>query len=107
MGKSSELEKVTKRVLRLLQEKPQTRNSDNVLYYEILSEIGRENGIDIEKISLQRFLLNLKEFGFPPFETVRRSRQKVQEKHPELAACDAVEGQRILNEQVFRDYARG
>ena len=30
----------------------------------------------------------------------------MQEKHPELAGTDDVEAQRIINERVYRDYAR-
>ena len=48
-----------------------------------------------------------KELGLPVFESVRRSRQKVQAAHPELAACDEVAAFRDENEQKYRAYARG
>jgi hypothetical protein len=51
-------------------------------------------------------LLNLKTFGLPNIETVRRTRQKVQQCNPELAGNDKVEGFRGLNETEFRSYAR-
>ena len=107
MDKAKELKTTTDLVRHILQQNPQARSSDNCLYYMVLSAIGKKNGVDIERMSIPHFLFHLKDYGFPGFETVRRSRQKLQAEHPELAACDAVEGQRILNEQTFRDYARG
>lgn len=44
---------------------------------------------------------------FPPFESVRRTRQKVQEKYPDLAASEEVEAGRELNETAYREFARG
>ena len=49
----------------------------------------------------------MKDYGFPGFETVRRSRQKLQATFPELAGDADVEGMRRVNEETFRDYARG
>ena len=102
----NELKTTTDLVKDILQRKPETRNSDNVLYYMVLSEIGKQNGIDIEHMSVPSLFLRLKEYGFPQFESVRRTRQKVQALYPELAANDKVEGYRTLNEQAYKDYAR-
>lgn len=107
MSKSKELANTTALVESVLKMYPQARNSDNFLYYTICKIIGRRNGIDVDLMSMPRFFLHLKEYGFPQFESVRRARQKIQAACPELAGCDAVEGQRMLNEEVFRDYARG
>jgi len=52
-------------------------------------------------------LLNRKAYGLPPFESVRRSRQKAQEKNPALAALPEVEAVRIAEEEKFREFARG
>lgn len=90
----------------ILEKVPETRNSDNVLYYYVLSEIGKRNNIDIEKITISRFFLNLKKYGFPQFESVRRTRQKIQSCHPELCANATVECFRFVNEGKFIDYAR-
>lgn len=107
MGKATELKNTTELVMEVLKSQPQARNSDNFLYYWILKIIGKRNGIDIEKMSVPHFFLHLKEYKFPGFETVRRTRQKIQAEHPELAGNSTVEGQRMLNEEVFRGYARG
>ena len=43
----------------------------------------------------------------PAFETVRRSRQWVQEHFFEYRADDDVAAHRTLNEEAFKDFARG
>ena len=106
MSKSTELKTTTDLVKELLAMFPDTRNNDNTLYYRVLAAIGKTNGIDIEKMSVPYFLLHLKEFGFPAFETVRRTRQKIQECNPNLAASADVEAGRKANESAFENYAR-
>lgn len=91
----------------MLMRYPETRNSDNVLYLKVLELIGWKNGIDINSMSIPRFLMHMKDYGFPCFESVRRTRQKIQASCPELAGNDTVEAQRVLNEEVYRDYAKG
>ena len=102
-----DLKNTTALVKSILEQDKQCRNSDSFLYLKVLSEIGKQKGIDIEKMSVPYFLLNLRGEGLPPFKTVRRARQKIQAAHPELAACEAVEGFRAENEAAFRAYARG
>ncbi len=107
MSKSKELNTTTELVKGILQRCPEARNSDNVLYVKVCEEIGRNNGVDINKMSMPYFLLNLKIFHMPAFETVRRTRQKLQATYSELAADSNVGAQRMLNEEDFRNYARG
>ena len=107
MGKLNELNNTTAMVKSVLIAHPQARNSDNYLYYTICKDIGKRHGIDVDKMSMPTFLLHLKEYGFPGFETVRRTRQKIQADCPELAGDDYVEAQRMLNEEAFREFARG
>ena len=47
----------------------------------------------------------MKEYGLPGFETVRRSRQKVQADNPELAGSEAVRRKRAKKETVYREFA--
>lgn len=107
MGKMNELNNTTELVKSVLKLHPQARNSDNYLYYTVCKIIGRRNGIDVDSMPMPRFFLHLKDFGFPAFETVRRTRQKIQAECPELAADATVEAGRMLNEEAFREYARG
>lgn len=85
---------------------PKTRNSDNYLYYIICKAKLAGSGIDINKISFQDGLLHRNDYGLPNFETVRRTRQKVQQCFPELAGNAEVEAMRVIQEEAFRDYAR-
>lgn len=107
MSKSRELNTTTEIVKGILQRCPESRNSDNVLYVKVCEEIGTNNGIDINRMSMPHFLLHLKDYHMPPFETCRRARQKLQATYPELASSADVEAQRMLNEEDFRKYARG
>lgn len=103
----NDLKTTTALVKAILEQDKQCRNSDSFLYLKVLSVIGAQRGIDIEKMSIPYFLMNLHGAGFPGFETVRRTRQKIQQHHPELSACEAVEGYRAENEAEYREYARG
>ena len=103
----NELKTTTELVKSILERDRQCRNSDSLLYLRVLSTVAKQKGIDLEKMTVPFFLLNLHGAGLPPFESVRRTRQKLQQHHPELCACEAVEGFRAVNEQEFRAFARG
>ena len=103
----NDLKNTTALVKALLEEDKQCRNSDSFLYLKVLSVTGKRKGIDIETMSVPYFLLNLHGTAFPPFESVRRARQKIQEHNPHLAACEAVEDFRADLETEYRAFARG
>lgn len=103
----NDLKNTTALVKSILEQDRQCRSSDSLLYLKVLTVVGRHRGIDIEKTSIPYFFLNLHGAGFPGFETVRRTRQKLQQHHPELAASDRVEGFRAEREKEFRAYAVG
>jgi len=97
---------VEKRVRAILEVDEQARNSDSFLYLKVLQMMGAEKGVEIDNIPITTFLLTMSELGFPPFESVRRSRQKLQEHFPELRPCDAVAEARADNEIVVREYVK-
>lgn len=100
--------KTTKALVKSILEKDKRcRNSDSFLYFKVINHIAEKNGINLCGISVPVFLLYGNDMGFPGFETVRRTRQKIQQHHPELAACEVVEGFRTENEAEFRAFARG
>lgn len=99
------LQGTTEAVRQILEHNEKARDDDNFLYYLVLKHYGERNGIDIESMSMPRFLLNMKRFGFPPFESVRRARQKIQHAHPDLAGSKIVEGKRKLEEDAYLAYA--
>lgn len=100
--------KTTKKLVeRTLEGNPKARNSDTYLYYVICKAILKTEGIDIDKISFKDGLLQRKQHNLPNFETVRRTRQKLQQERPELAGTEEVEAMRSINEEAFRNFARG
>lgn len=103
----NDLKNTTALVRSILEKDKQCRNSDSLLYLRVVTTVANQKGIDIDRISVPRFLLTLHGAGFPGFETVRRTRQKLQQHYPELAACETVEGFRAENEKEFRAYAAG
>lgn len=106
MNKAKELKTVTGLVKAILQENKQARNSDSFLYFKVLKKLGSEKEVDIDNIPITLFLLKMTEWGFPPFESVRRARQKIQADFPELSGNREVQEHREANESAFRQYAR-
>lgn len=105
--KMDELKTTSALVKSILEQDSRCRNSDSFLYLKVLSAVAKQKGIDLEKMTVPFFLLNFHGAAFPGFETVKRTRQKIQEHHPELRPCEAVEGFRTENEEAFREYAKG
>lgn len=101
------LKPVTKVVKAILIEDERSRNSDSFLYLKVLEHYAARHDINLQKVSIADYLTNMAANIFPPFETVRRARQKLQRSFPELAACEKVEAMRCVNEREFREYARG
>ena len=102
----NELKTTTKLVKAILEQDERTRNSDSFLYLKVIDTVAERKGINLYGISVPMFLVSMKENGFPPFESVRRTRQKIQASYPELAACDKVAGMRMIQESEFLNYAR-
>ena len=103
----SKLKPTTDIVRTILEDDLQARNNDGYLYIKVLDVYGKKHGIDYVSMQAQDLLPFVNSLGIPNSETVRRTRQKVQQHHPELAACDKVAGMRMINETEFRQYARG
>lgn len=101
----NELKTTTKLVKAILEENKQARNSDSFLYLKVLDHIANRDGIFLAGMPVPYFLENMQALGFPPFESVRRTRQKIQAMFPELAACDKVEEMRAAQEYEYRAYA--
>lgn len=91
---------------RILEEKPITRNSDSLLELEVLKAIAKGRGTDLKQLSVEVFMKNRNSWKFPKSETIRRNRQLIQAKFPELAAEDPIDAHRTVNEERVRDYVR-
>lgn len=97
---------VTELVIASLKAHPQARNSDNYLYYIICKDRLEKQGLNIERLSFANALLQREAYDLPPFESVRRARQKAQVKYPELAALPEVECARYELQKDYLEYAR-
>lgn len=80
------------------------RDSDNVLYFCLIDEVAFERGFRRGFTAFDVFIRG-KELGLPNYETVRRTRQKLQEKNPELRGSERATERREDRERVFHGYA--
>ena len=103
----TELLSTAKLVKSILEEDSQARNSDSILYLRVLERIAKEKGIYLDYITVKDFLVGMNVLPFPPFESVRRTRQKVQAAYPELASVERVATMRMENEKKYRAFALG
>ena len=99
------LKTVSALVKNILEHDTKARNTDNHLYLKVLEHYSGLRGIDIHAMTVPVFLKELDRHYFPGFETVRRSRQKVQATYPDLAPTESVGRKRSKNEMVYKDFA--
>lgn len=103
MNKVRELKGTTKIVKEILEQYPETRDSDDTLYLKVCGRIN----YNYISIPVALALSNRKDYGIPCWETVSRARRRLQRAYPELAAKPDVEAGRMLNEEIFKDYSKG
>ena len=103
----NELTKISQTVKVVLENDEKARNDDQHLWLEVLKIFAAPRGLDIGKMPLEVFLSCCNSMGLPNSESVRRSRQKNQEKYPELRATDEVVRKRREREKTYRNFARG
>lgn len=97
------LKNISRIVTEILKEDKRARNSDSYLYLAVCQKINP----DCINRSFLYVMSQINDLGLPKMESVRRTRQKVQHDHPELAGNRTVTDQRRENEQEFRKFARG
>ena len=98
-----ELVRINKLVTRILEESPKTRNSDNLLYLTVIENIHP----GVSKLTMAGVLLNQEALNIPCFETVRRTRQKIQAEREDLRATPKVQDYRTAREEAFSEYFGG
>ena len=99
----STLTKIKPQVEYLLKKYPVLRDDDFLLIgsiYHHYYDIGYDE-------SFLQVMKNHKELGLPSFETIRRTRQKVQEENPLLESSKAKKKERQIAFNEFYDFARG
>lgn len=107
MNKKYELLTIKSLVKNILEQDAMSRNSDSYLYLKVICKVAEIKKFDLSAVSVTDFLSNMSKWGFPPFESVRRARQLVQEHYPELSSTERIKAKRNKNEEVFREFARG
>jgi hypothetical protein len=95
--KLRDLEKVIKTIL---EEKPQTREDDYLLYAELIARYDNR----LLEYPARTFLQYHNELNLPNIKSVERARRKVQEKHPELAS-ERAKRKRAEEQQAYMNYA--
>ena len=97
----TELKNTTMKVRQVLATVPAARNSDNILYLEVVRLIDQH----VLRLPLAVVLNNLKDYNLPSMETVGRCRRKLQAQFPELRANKTVAECRSELEAEFREWA--
>lgn len=96
-----ELKRTSQIVLKLLKEDVLTRKDDNYLIKRVNETIIPGSS----EMTLNQVLGLITQKQLPCFESIRRSRQKMQEKYSELNDIDTVI-YRIDKEEEYREFAR-
>lgn len=89
----------------ILEQDEKARNCDSHLYMRVLEIVSEDWPVPLYGMTVCRFLQDMNKLGAPSFETVRRTRQKVQAEYPELAATKRVRAARFEKEGEYRAFA--
>ena len=95
-----DIKKISRVVFMILTKNPAARDSDNTLYEEVCTFYNPH----AMNSPFGYVLSHSKDLGIPKFESVRRARQKIQEKHEDLRSCKAVEDEKYESWKAVREY---
>lgn len=98
------LKTVERKVTEILREHPDARNDDMKLYL-LVSESCIYETHGIGTVTFADVMTNYKAFGIPCFESIRRTRQKIQAICPELGCSPEVRRARHRNQKAYMAYA--
>lgn len=96
------LKTVEGKVKAILQKNEDARNDDMVLYLALCNLYLEDAG----NMPLAEIMTRHKEIGLPSFESVGRTRRKLQEKYPELLGSVRMQKIRAKGEKAYRRYAK-
>jgi len=97
-----ELKRVESVVKRFLKNEIETRNDDDQLAYLVESYFNPEiANLPYKEVRTNRY----KYFTFSA-ESIRRTRQKIQEMYPELRAEERIRDKRLIKMKEYEEYAR-
>lgn len=96
------LKTIENKVKMILKKNEDARNDDMVLYLALCNLCLKDAGA----IPLAEIMTQHKSLGLPSFESVSRTRRKLQAQHPELAGSRPVQKMRATGEKAYRRYAK-
>lgn len=100
------LPRVSKTVEYYLRKDKKCRASDDHLYMCIVRDICRFKNVPFAELTFRDVMENRAELGIPKFESVRRSRQKLQEEYPDLRPSKPVAQKRTELEREYRQWVK-
>lgn len=100
----SNLRTLTDMVRIVLEQQPETRSSDNLLYIEVLRRCTSQQVLNMP---VWMFYENQREWHLPSIETVGRCRRKAQQENPHLKATADVQDWRNDKKTEFVQFAKG
>ncbi len=89
-------EKKVQIVTEILEDYPEARGNDNELIYRYLKRMGMPTDYEY-----------LRHYDFNVSESIRRTRQKIQERNPMLKPNEPTELRRVILERTIRESMRG
>ena len=98
MSRCAKVEPLVKEVL---EEIPETRADDFLLVLEVYRRLEPE----VTDLNFEEVMRNHHAYRLPYFESIRRSRPKLQNKYPNLLPPQEVQEARMEEEAEFRAYA--
>lgn len=96
------LKTIENKVKMILKKNEDARNDDMVLYLALCNLCLKDAGA----IPLAEIMTQHKSLGLPSFESVSRTRRKLQARYPELVGSRPVQKMRATGEKAYRRYAK-
>lgn len=101
----SKLKTIESRVLEVLRDERKTRDDDMLLYFTVCQRCFYDSH-GMKDISFNEFIHNFRDLGCPNFESVRRTRQMVQSRYPELGCSPKARRARSRGRKAYEKYAK-
>lgn len=86
----------------VLKKDEDARNDDMLLYLKVCDTCVKGAGA----MPFATIMAGYKLYGLPHFESVRRTRQKLQAQNPQLLGSVGTKRLRVVQERIYRQYAR-
>ena len=96
------LKTIERKVRTILAKNEDARNDDMVLYLVLCNACLKDAGA----LPLAEIMTQYKYLGLPSFESVSRTRRKLQARYPELAGSRPERKKRSAGEHDYRRYAK-